>query len=315
MDCNLIKSYLNAIDRKNKEKIKILYNENFKNNIENDIAYEMYNENKLNCERLQFIINNCTAYFNISFSLINKLMKDNNIELLEILFKNHLKFFDNDFIINILNYYKNKIPISNSDLYNKINNDKYKISTILNRDYYYDSSSYLFNACESGNEVAVKFLLEHDADIMIKDNKNNITLSKACESGNLHLVKYLVHLGVDVNNENDLGVTHIFNACSSGNLNLVKYLMEHGEDINKESNDGKTPLFYACKKGHENIVKYLKGVGTDIYKESNNGTTTLMKACCSENLNLVKYLVGQGLNIEEENNNGFTPLLYACQNI
>ena len=133
---NVINDILNlmVINNKNKEEIKNLYNENNENTI----------ENKLNSERLQFIINNCTS--NISSSLINKLMKDNNIKLLEILFKNHLKFFDNDFIINILNYYKNKTPISNSDLYTQINNEKYKISTILNRDYYYDSSSYLFSS-------------------------------------------------------------------------------------------------------------------------------------------------------------------------
>jgi len=133
---NVINDILNltTINNKNKEEIKNLYNENNENTI----------ENKLNSERLQFIINNCTC--NISSSLINKLMKDNNIELLEILFKNHLKFFDNDFIINILNHYKNKTPISNSNLYTQINNEKYKISTILNRDYYYDSSSYLFSS-------------------------------------------------------------------------------------------------------------------------------------------------------------------------
>jgi len=39
-------------------------------------------------------------------------MKENNKELLELLFKNHLKCFDNTFIIKLLNCYKNKIQIS-----------------------------------------------------------------------------------------------------------------------------------------------------------------------------------------------------------
>ena len=93
-------------------------------------------------------------------------MKDNNKELLEMLFNNHLNCFDNSVIIIFLNYYKNKIPISNSNLNTLINKDKYKISTELNENFNrYDSSYYLFNACESGNEAAVKFLLEHGADI------------------------------------------------------------------------------------------------------------------------------------------------------
>jgi len=250
---NLIQSYLIAIDNKNKKEIETLYEININNNTKKDIVYEMYNENQLNSERLQFIIGNCTRYLTISSPLIKKLMQDNNKELLEILFKNHLKCYDNTFIIKLLNYYRNKIPISNSGICTLITNDKYKISTELNENInQYDSSYYLFNTCESGNEAAVKFLLKHGADITIKDKDNRIALARACESGNLELVKYLVHHGADINNEDNFGYTHIFNACHSGNIGLVKYLVEQGLDISKESNDGYTPLFYACETGNLN---------------------------------------------------------------
>jgi len=101
-----------AIDNKNKKEIEILYKMNNKNIVEKNIVYEMYNIDKLNSERLQFIIENCIPYLNISSSLIKKLMKKNNKELLELFFKNHLKCFDNTFIIKLLNCYKNKIQIS-----------------------------------------------------------------------------------------------------------------------------------------------------------------------------------------------------------
>jgi len=206
-----------AIDNKNKKEIEILYKMNNKNIVEKNIVYEMYNIDKLNSERLQFIIENCIPYLNISSSLIKKLMKENNKELLELLFKNHLKCFDNTFIIKLLKYYKNKIQISTCNFYTLINNDKYKISTKLNDNFNrYDSSYYLFNACKSGNETAVKFLLEHGADISITDKDNRIALCKACESGNLELVKYLVHFGADINNENNYGITHIYFSTFTG---------------------------------------------------------------------------------------------------
>ena len=193
---DLIQSVLTAIDNKNKHIIENLYYENYKSFIEKDIIYEIYNENKLNSERLQFIIGNCTSYFNISSSLINKLMKDNNKELLEILFKNHFKFFDNEFILYLLYNYNNKTPVSDSELYPIINDIKYKISTELDKNFNrYDSSYYLFNACKSGNKAAVEFLLEHEADLKIKDKDNRTALARACESGNLHLVKYIVQIG------------------------------------------------------------------------------------------------------------------------
>ena len=101
-----------------------------------------------------------------------------------------------------------------------INNDKYKLSTELDEHFdEYDSSYYLFNACESGNEGAVRFLIEYGADMTVKDYYGNISLGKACESGNIDLVKYLIQHGADINYENYKGETYIFNACLSGNLN------------------------------------------------------------------------------------------------
>jgi len=281
---NLIQLYLSAIDNKDKEKIKILYNENNNNNIENDIILEIYNKKKLNSEKLEFILENCTAYLNISSSFLKKLIKDNNKKLLEILFEKHFKFFDNNFILDFLTYYKNKTPISNSKLYPLINNDKYKISTRLKYVEYdddidwYDSSYYLFDSCKSGNEIKVRFLLEHGANMMIKDYIGNMALMKACDSGNIRLVKYLIQLGADINNENISGETPIFDACFNGNLNFVKYLIELGADIKKENDSGETPIFKACTSGNLNLVKYLVEKGADINKENNNGWTPLFSA-------------------------------------
>ena len=131
-------------------------------------------------------------------------MKDNDKELLEILFKNHLKFFDNSIIIEFLNYYKNKIPLSNSELYPKINNDKYKISTELKEyhrkldihnyffnekckistelDKTFDSSYYLFNACKSGNKSTIEFLLENGGNVNIKTIDGTTPLFKKKKS-------------------------------------------------------------------------------------------------------------------------------------
>ena len=40
---------------------------------------------------------------------------------------------------------------------------------------------YLFNVCKSGNEAAIKFLLEHGSDLTIKDKDNRLVLAKASE--------------------------------------------------------------------------------------------------------------------------------------
>jgi len=159
-----------AIDNKNKNEIRILFNEKNKNNIEKDIVFEMYNKNYLNPERLRFIIENCKSYVNISSSLIKKLMENNSKELLETIFIYHLKFFDNEMILNLLINYKNKIPVFDSNLYPLINSDKYKFPLEFEKNFNkYDSSYYLFNACKIGNVSMVKYLMEHGANRKIKD--------------------------------------------------------------------------------------------------------------------------------------------------
>jgi len=181
---------------KNIAKIENLYKKTNKNTIEKDIIYEIYNNNRLKSKSLQKLIEICAPVLNNSSNIIKKLMKDNNEEILEVLFKSQLKFFDNFVIIDFLNYYKNKTSISNTELYAIINNEKYKISTDVKK-YYLDldfnldldldldfdsdfdfdfinvkkkfnSSYYLFNACENGNKAEIKFLIEHGANINIK---------------------------------------------------------------------------------------------------------------------------------------------------
>jgi len=154
----------------------------------------MYEIKKLNSKRLEFIIENCTNYMTISSKLINTLMKNNNIELLNIIFKKHLKFFDKDCILNLLFCYNNQTPLSDADLYPQINSEKYKISVKWNMDFYeYNSSYYLFNACKSGNKIDIYGAIVNKIDIYGKT-----PFIYACRNGNVALVKYLVEHGARV---------------------------------------------------------------------------------------------------------------------
>ncbi len=72
--------YLSAIDTKSRKEIDFLFRDNKKGYIEKDIVFELYNYNKLNYERFEFIIESCTKYLKISSCLIRALMKDNNKE-------------------------------------------------------------------------------------------------------------------------------------------------------------------------------------------------------------------------------------------
>ena len=84
-----------------------------------------------------------------------------------------------------------------------------------------DKNKALLFACENGQLNAVKYLVEHGADVNAKDNLGRAPLSFAAERGNLELVKYLVDHGADVNAVY-FGGTPLRNAAGNGSLELVK---------------------------------------------------------------------------------------------
>jgi len=266
----LIDLYLNAIDNKNVHEIEHLFTENNEERRNNDIVLELYDKKFLTSERLQFIAENCSKYLKISSSLIKKLLKEDNITLLDIVFS-HIKIYGNELIKTFLICYNNKNAISHSKLMELISKEKYVIQK--------ENGLYLINACKSKNEVIVKFLVKHGADINKEDEYGKTPLFYACLEGHENIVKYLIKYGAEINKSDLTDGTPLFDACDKGHENIVKYLIEYGADINKENIYEKTPIFYACEKGHENIVKYLTEHGADINKENIRGSTPLIIAC------------------------------------
>ncbi|KAG4099166.1 hypothetical protein H8356DRAFT_360223 [Neocallimastix lanati (nom. inval.)] len=84
-----------------------------------DILLETYNENKLTPEILENLINDNHHDLYISSSLMELLIKENEMVLLKIIFDN-LKLYDNDFIKWLLLLYKNKAFISPNNLNQEI---------------------------------------------------------------------------------------------------------------------------------------------------------------------------------------------------
>eukprot|EP00833_Pecoramyces_ruminatium_P017804 jgi/Orpsp1_1/1191836/evm.model.d7180000088835.1 len=193
-------------------------------------------------------------------------LNNESIEKLKLLIDNNNNTHDNNVVLKLYNENlltperlkciieqctKNKTPMSSSELNQHL--EKYKIplnSAILENFESWDSTLYLFSACGSGNESAVKYLVEQEANVNKENDCGETPLFYACENGNETIVKYLMEHGANVNKENSWGGTILFNACYYGKESMVKYLMKHEADINKENKEGETPLYYACEGEH-----------------------------------------------------------------
>jgi len=122
-----IELFIKDIDNGNLEILKTSINNINKNNLEKiDIPLEIYKNDFLTPNRLNFIMKNCSDILFISSSLLKILIKKNKIQLLRIIFDNS-KFYDNDFIKMLLFQYKNKRSIFVTDLNRIMSNDQYII--------------------------------------------------------------------------------------------------------------------------------------------------------------------------------------------
>ncbi len=61
-----------------------MFSNNINKNDKIDIVFELYNNKLLIANRLQFIMKDCTKYLNISSNLVKRLMKDETVNLLDI---------------------------------------------------------------------------------------------------------------------------------------------------------------------------------------------------------------------------------------
>ena len=181
-----IELFIKDIDNGNLEILKTSINNINKNNLEKiDIPLEIYKNDFLTPNRLNFIMKNCSDILFISSSLLKILIKKNKIQLLRIIFDNS-KFYDNDFIKMLLFQYKNKRSIFVTDLNRIMSNDQYIISINKNIKKFQD---YFTRVCHEGKENIIKYLIGNGANVNNFNENHKTPLGCACEKGNEKISK------------------------------------------------------------------------------------------------------------------------------
>ncbi|KAM0868084.1 hypothetical protein ACQ4PT_041561 [Festuca glaucescens] len=79
-------------------------------------------------------------------------------------------------------------------------------------------------------------------------------LEHAVSGGNLPAVRFLLDHGADLHQENEQGATVLKLAATKGKCEIVKLLLSRGADVHGKSEEG-TPLHFAAIKGHESTVE------------------------------------------------------------
>ena len=128
-----------------------------------------------------------------------------------------------------------------------------------------DDGTNLFHvAAYFGMFKVIRILIEYDpAHIHGSDNGSTLLhwASISHHSEGVSVLRLLLEHGADINVRNHRGRTPLYLASSSGMQDVVRLLLEQGADVDAKSNDGITPVQEAAKRGHTEVVKLLREYG------------------------------------------------------
>jgi ankyrin repeat protein len=302
---------------------------------ERDIVNILYDNHFLNAKLLNYIIR---KGFEITPKLVLQFIKNNEGELVKVVFENYI--FNNDFILKLLLYYRNRTTVTAEALNDVISKELNKISANEKDE---DGNTFLIHACFNKNKDIVRYLIRYGADVNLKGSHHCTPLAVAVDynllnedtfykAGYESVVKDLIDHGAHVNEkgnsyidyENDCDLPLIIAINSDVvNENVIRYLVEHGADVNGEGHNsggggsgGCSPLIIACDKRYETLVKYLVEKGAEVNKEGctyhGNSGTPLTISCQRKQEKIVKCLVDHGADVNQEDVHGVLPLVEAC---
>ncbi len=87
---------------------------------------------------------------------------------------------------------------------------------------------------------------------------SQMELIEAIKSGNQKAVKELIDAGADLSQQDKQGWTPLNWAAGSGHLEIVELLLQHGADPLAVGRDLRTPQMIALAAGHAEVVKHLR---------------------------------------------------------
>jgi hypothetical protein len=114
-----------------------------------------------------------------------------------------------------------------------------------------------YYAVFSNNIDELKIAIQNGADVNYSEHGISL-LKRASGGGNLAMVRYLVEHVADVNLRDPYdGGSALMSAAREGHTDIVRYLVEQGASVNLRTNEGATAASIAYDRGNVDIYDYL----------------------------------------------------------
>ncbi len=195
----------------------------------------------------------------------------------------------------------------------------------------YQRKTLLHRAVTLGNQKVVRLLVQHHADVGLKDRYGYTAIHLAMIHHQNDLQKRRALLSALIK-EQDKSILNIPNlrgtpplhcAIENYDVEVVKILIENGADLSATDKNQITPLFKALysprdldgrRDRREEIVKLLLEAAPDsVNQPDNQGVTPLCVAVYNFDLLMLQELLNNGADVNSQDEKGNTPLHVAIR--
>ena len=164
-----------------------------------------------------------------------------------------------------------------------------------------------------------ELLLERGGSVDVRDTRKQTALHKTIDRHDkdaIDAVRFLLQHGADVNAPRDDLWTPLHLAVNIGALTVTRVLLEHQADVNLKNDDGQSPLHLLSRRESSQekdddaseIAKLLLERGANVDEKDKDNATPLHFSSYNKRPKVVRVLLDHGANANAKNDQGETPL-------
>lgn len=174
-----------------------------------------------------------------------------------------------------------------------------------------NTNTLLHYATAKGNPNLVQLLIDHGADVNLKNTKyESAPLHWARFSLSTHtydIYKLLLEMGANCKDVDSQGDTPLHLALMSQPLKIIKLLLDYGADVKAVTCLGRRALHYAALNSHLDVVEFMLEQGFDVNYVDKCGDSPLHRAASFGSPEACVLLLRRGAMVDAKNAAGDTP--------